>query len=157
MFSYEDLDPSFQNSRRLIVAPWVWFVVAGFLLIVEMLTVDLLFASLAFAALAAGITDALGGSQTLQGIVFGACAVGSVFALRPIAMRHLKKQPPNSATNVDALIGARALTLTQVDPNGGQVKLNGETWSATTEFENIESGESVVIEAIHGATARVKK
>lgn len=54
------------------MAPWVWFVVAGFLLIVEMLTVDLLFASLAFAALAAGITDALGGSQTLQGIVFGA-------------------------------------------------------------------------------------
>jgi membrane protein implicated in regulation of membrane protease activity len=139
------------------VAPWIWFLTAGLLLVAEMLTVDLVFASLAFAALAAGITDAAGGSRTVQGIAFGVSAVLFLFALRPIAMRHLRKQQPNSATNVDALIGARAVVTNQVHKDGGQVKLNGEIWSAHTEFGTLEKGENVIVIAIDGATAHVKK
>ena len=90
---------------ELVVAVWIWFAVAGLLLVVEMLTADLLFASLALAALAAGVTNAVGGSQTLQGVTFAVFAILSLISLRPIALRHLKKQVPGSATNVDALIG----------------------------------------------------
>lgn len=136
---------------------WIWFAVAGLLLIAEMLTANLLFASLAVAALSAGVTNAAGGSETLQGVVFGLFAILSLIALRPIALRHLKKQPQSGSTNVDALIGARALVTTTVDSNGGQVKLSGEIWSARTESEVIESGENVVVIAIDGATARVAK
>ena len=111
---------------EIAMAPWIWFAVAGLLLIAEMLTADLLFASLALAALTAGVTNAAGGSETLQGVTFGVFAILSLIALRPIALRHLKKQPKNGSTNVDALIGARAVATTTVDPNGGQVKLSGE-------------------------------
>lgn len=136
---------------------WIWFAVAGLLLIAEMLTANLLFASLALAALSAGVTNAAGGSEMLQGVIFGLFAILSLIALRPIALRHLKKQPQSGSTNVDALIGARALVTSTVDSNGGQVKLSGEIWSAHTESGVIQSGENVVVIAIDGATARVAK
>ena len=142
---------------ELVVAVWIWFAVAGLLLVVEMLTADLLFASLALAALAAGVTNAVGGSQTLQGVTFAVFAILSLISLRPIALRHLKKQVPGSATNVDALIGAHAVATSTIDQIAGQVKLSGEIWSAHAESGVIQSGENVVVIAIEGATARVKR
>lgn len=139
------------------MAPWMWFVVAGLLLVAEMLTVHLLFASLAIAALAAALTGFLGGSLALQGVAFAVFAVLSLGLIRPIALRHLKKQIPSDATNVEALVGQRAHATTEVDQRGGQIKLSGEIWSARSESGLIAAGENVIVEAIEGATARVKR
>lgn len=139
------------------MAPWMWFVIAGLLLVAEMLTVHLLFASLAIAALAAALTGFLGGSLALQGVAFALFAVLSLGLIRPIALRHLKKQVPSDATNVDALVGQRAHTTSRVDQRGGQIKLSGEIWSARTDLEPIAAGKDVIVEAIEGATARVKR
>lgn len=139
------------------MASWMWFALAGLLLVAEILTVHLLFASLALAALAAGITNVLGGSLALQCLIFCIFALTSLVVIRPIALRHLKKQVPGSATNIDALLGATAFATTDVDQRGGQVKLSGEIWSANTAGEKIFSGELVTVTAINGATARVKR
>lgn len=136
---------------------WIWFVVAGVLLVAEMLLVHLLFASLALAAFAAGISNLLGASMAIQGVAFGLFALLSLLVIRPIALRHLKKQGSGSSTNVDALLGAAAFATTDVDQLGGQVKLSGEIWSAHTEGEKISSGERVLVVAIDGAIARVKR
>jgi membrane protein implicated in regulation of membrane protease activity len=136
---------------------WMWFAAAGVLLIVEMLTVDLLFASLAFSALLAAGANGLGYGVAIQGVVFGVGAVGSLMFLRPVALRHLKKKPADHATNVEALIGAPALTLSPVNENEGLVKLSGETWSARSNKGEIESGARVEVVAIEGATAVVKR
>jgi len=136
---------------------WMWFAAAGVLLVVEMLTVDLLFASLAFSALLAAGANALGYGVAIQGVVFGVGAVSSLMFLRPIALRHLKKKPADHATNIEALIGAPALTLSVVSENEGLVKLSGETWSARSNKGEIESGARVEVVAIEGATAVVKR
>lgn len=136
---------------------WMWFAAAGVLLIVEILTVDLLFASLAFSALLAAGANALGYGVAIQGVVFGVGAVSSLMFLRPIALRHLKKKPADHATNVEALIGAPAVTLSAVTELEGLVKLSGETWSARTNKGEIESGARVEVVAIEGATAVVKR
>ena len=136
---------------------WMWLAVSGVLLVVEMLTVDLLFASLAFSALLAAGANALGYGVAIQGVVFGVGAVTSLMFLRPIALRHLKKKPADHATNVEALIGAPALTLSAITENEGLVKLSGETWSARTNKGEIESGARVEVVAIEGATAVVKR
>ena len=136
---------------------WMWFAAAGVLLVVEMLTVDLLFASLAFSALLAAGANALGYGVAIQGVVFGVGAVSSLMFLRPIALRHLKKKPADHATNIEALIGAPALTLSVVTENEGLVKLSGETWSARSNKGEIESGARVEVVAIEGATAVVKR
>ena len=135
----------------------MWFAAAGVLLVVEMLTVDLLFASLAFSALLAAGANALGFGVAIQGVVFGVGAVSSLMFLRPIALRHLKKKPADHATNVEALIGAPAVTLSAVTELEGLVKLSGETWSARSNKGEIESGARVEVVAIEGATAVVKR
>jgi len=136
---------------------WMWLAASGALLVVEILTVDLLFASLAFSALLAAGANALGFNVVVQGIVFGVGAIGSLMFLRPIALRHLKKKPADHATNIEALIGAPAMTLSAITEHDGLVKLSGETWSARSNTGEIEVGLQVEVVAIEGATAVVKR
>jgi len=125
--------------------------------VIEILTVDLLFASLAFSALLAAGANALGFNVVIQGVVFGLGAIGSLMFLRPIALRHLKKKPADHATNIEALIGAPAMTLSAITEHDGLVKLSGETWSARSNTGEIEVGSQVEVVAIEGATAVVKR
>ena len=136
---------------------WMWLAASGALLVIEILTVDLLFASLAFSALLAAGANALGFNVVIQGIVFGLGAIGSLMFLRPIALRHLKKKPADHATNIEALIGAPAMTLSVITEHDGLVKLSGETWSARSNTGEIEVGSQVEVVAIEGATALVKR
>ena len=136
---------------------WMWLAASGALLVIEILTVDLLFASLAFSALLAAGANALGFNVVIQGIVFGLGAIGSLMFLRPIALRHLKKKPADHATNIEALIGAPAMTLSAITEQDGLVKLSGETWSARSNTGEIEVGSQVEVVAIEGATAVVKR
>ena len=135
---------------------WMWLAASGVLLVIEIITVDLLFASLAFATLMAALANVLNLSVALQGVTFALAAAISIFILRPIALRHLKKRPANFATNIEALIGAPALSLTEVSENSGQVKLNGETWSARSVSGAIPANVSALVVSIEGATAIVK-
>ena len=136
---------------------WMWLAASGALLVIEILTVDLLFASLAFSALLAAGANALGFGVVIQGVVFGVGAIGSLMFLRPIALRHLKKKPADHATNIEALIGAPAMTLSAITDHDGLVKLSGETWSARSNTGEIEVGSQVEVVAIEGATAVVKR
>jgi membrane protein implicated in regulation of membrane protease activity len=135
---------------------WMWLAAGSALLVAEMLTVNLLFASLAFSAFMAAVANALGYNMAVQGFTFGVAAIFSLFILRPIALKHLKKTTPDFATNVDALVGAPALALTEVNEMSGQVKLSGETWSARTESGVIATGSKVEVLSIEGATAVIK-
>jgi membrane protein implicated in regulation of membrane protease activity len=139
------------------MATLIWFAAAGVLLLVEIITADLLFASLAISALAATGAAALGADVATQGLVFGIAAAISLLLLRPIALKHLRKQPRNGATNTDALLGAEAHTLTEVTEFAGQIKLAGEVWSAKTEGAAIPAERKVSVLAIRGATAIIKE
>jgi membrane protein implicated in regulation of membrane protease activity len=134
---------------------WMWAVVVVILIVAELLTVDLLFASLAISAAAALTANALGYEMPVQGIAFALFATLSLFFLRPIALKHLKKEVPGFATNMDALIGAPALALTEVNLNGGQIKLNGEVWSARSASGTISTNTQLSVVSIEGATALV--
>jgi membrane protein implicated in regulation of membrane protease activity len=136
---------------------WMWLAAAGVLLVIEMLTVDLLFASLAFSALMAAAANAFGLDMATQGVVFGVAAAISLLVLRPIALKHLRKRPADFATNVEALVGAPALALSQITDISGQVKLSGEVWSARSESGLIAAESRVEVVAIEGATAVVRR
>ena len=134
---------------------WMWAAVIVILIVAELLTVDLLFASLAISATAALIANALGYEMPVQGIAFALFATLSLLFLRPIALKHLKKEVPGFATNMDALIGAPAVALTEVNLNGGQIKLNGEVWSARSAAGTISTNTQLSVVSIEGATALV--
>ena len=134
----------------------IWFIAAGALLLVELLTADLLFASLAISALAAAGVAGLGFDFVWQGLAFGLTAALSLTLLRPIALRAFKKTGDDSKTGIEALIGAEAIALTDIDKHEGQVKLSGEVWSARSTGIKLLSGQTVKVKKIDGATAIVE-
>jgi membrane protein implicated in regulation of membrane protease activity len=136
---------------------WMWLTASGLFVVAEILTVDLLFASLAFATLMAAGASALSLNALTQGLIFALSAGLSIFILRPIALRNLQKRTPGLATNVDALFGADAYTMTEVNENSGEVKLSGEVWSARSRSGAIEKSMNVKVIAIEGATAIVTR
>src|SRR3954463_6054493 len=136
----------------------VWTIAAVALAIGEILTSDFFLGPIAIAAVVAAVVAAVGAGLTLQLGAFVLVAAASFAFLRPIARRHLHV-PHRIRTGTAALIGAKALTLEQVDVDSGTVKIGGEIWSARTydEDEVIESGERVEVMKIEGATALVAK
>ncbi len=134
-----------------------WFVGAMALGIVEIFTLDLTFAMLAGGAVAGGTAALLGAPWWLCLII--ACVVASllVFALRPYLLHSIRSRTELIETNVVALVGRLARTLSNVTEHAGRVKLNGEVWSARTQIDAvaIPEGAEVVVLEIRGATAIV--
>lgn len=134
-----------------------WFVGAMALGIVEVFTLDLTFAMLAGGAIAGGTAALLGAPWWLCLIV--ACAVASllILALRPYLLHSIRSRAELIETNVVALVGRLARTLSDVTEHAGRVKLNGEVWSARTQIDAaaIPEGAEVVVLEIRGATAIV--
>jgi membrane protein implicated in regulation of membrane protease activity len=146
------------------VDPWGWWLVAaGLLVIGEILTLDLTFAMLAAGAAAAAGAAGLDAADVLPVNVVAQSAVGLVVALlgivflRPAVARHAARTTPSARTGVARLIGAQAVVLEPVGPRGGQVKLDGEVWSARSYdgASEYEAGADVSVVQIDGATALV--
>jgi membrane protein implicated in regulation of membrane protease activity len=158
--SYQTTQPSEVSAfyyRRVAVDPWVWWlVVALALAVAEVFTTFLVFGMLAIGAGAASLSAYLGWGIIGQSVVFTAMSLALLVLVRPIARRHLQ-MPPETRTGVDALIGRPAVVLERVDAHGGQVKLEGEIWSARAYVHTqvLEPGAGVDVVEIKGATALV--
>lgn len=135
---------------------WVlWLVVAAILGAIELMSLTLIFGFAALAALAAGGIAAAGVVGWLQVAFFCVALLVLLVVVRPIALRHRQNAPP-LRSGVDALIGQVATTLSEVDRDGGRVKLGGEVWTARTTAGSVATGTRVRVLAIQGATALVE-
>ena len=140
---------------------WLFWIGGALLLVViETVTADLTFLMTAGGALGGGLTSFLGGPLWAQVVVFACVSTLLLFAVRPWAKRRLAATTPQMKTNVDALIGRSATTITAVDDGGGRVRLGGEEWSARLApvvqgTTRLEAGASVIVTEIDGAVAVV--
>jgi membrane protein implicated in regulation of membrane protease activity len=134
----------------------IWIVVAVALAAGEIFTLGFFLGPVALAAGLAALIAALGGGIPFQLLAFIAGSLGSLFVLRPIAVRHLQT-PRALRTGTAALVGARGTVLERVDDLGGRVKIGGDVWTARAMFEGhvIEPGTRVEVGKIEGATALV--
>lgn len=136
---------------------WVWWIIiAAALAAVEAFTFDLVFIMLAGGALTAAGVAAADGNVALQIAVAIVVALAGLGGLRPIAMKHLRSTP-EIRTGTAALVGQQALVLEDVGPIAGQVKLNGEVWSARSYdgASTFAAGQLIDVLKIDGATALV--
>ena len=140
----------------MTAALW-WAIAAAVLVVIEITTLDLIFAMLAAGAVAGAIAAMTDQSLLVQCLVAAVVALLMLVLVRPVALRHLRKDV-YVPTNVDALLGASAVVLEQVDRTQGRIKLKGEIWSARTEDETapLEPGRAVGVIRIDGATAIVR-
>lgn len=136
-----------------------WFVGAILLGVAEIFTLDLTLLMCAGGALAGGTVSLLGGAWWLAALVACIAAGLLLFALRPFLLKSLRERTPLIETNVSALVGKDAKTLTEVTEHQGRIKLGGEVWTARTEegAKAIPDDTVVKVLRINGATAIVEK
>ena len=134
----------------------VWLALFLLLAIIEMISLDLYFIMLAVGALGGVVVALAGGDGWLQVLVFCITSLAMVFLVRPIAVRHLRKDPEALRTNVDRLIGEDALVLEPTNRLNGRAKIGGETWSVRTDDEvALQPGTYGSVVRIEGATAYI--
>ncbi|MBB5858133.1 NfeD family protein [Amycolatopsis umgeniensis] len=134
----------------------IWLIAGILLIIAELLSGDLFLLMVGVGALFGAGSAALTGNPFIDVAVFAIASVGMLALVRPTLKRRFLSGP-DIKTNTDALIGARAVVVSTVDGEGGQVKLAGDVWSARcmTDGEPIAPGTSVTVVEIAGATAVV--
>jgi membrane protein implicated in regulation of membrane protease activity len=135
----------------------IWLIVALGLAGTEALTGDMFLLMLGGGALAAAASSWLLDLPIwADGAVFLVVSVLLVSLVRPVLRRRLT--PPQSlSTGIEALVGKRALVLDRVARDEGQVKVDGQVWTARplNEGDEFEPGEQVTVMRIDGATAVV--
>jgi membrane protein implicated in regulation of membrane protease activity len=140
-------------------AALIWLIFALGLAAAEALTGDMFLLMLSGGALAAaGSSWLLGLPIWADGAVFLVVSVLLLFGVRPPLRRKLTAGT-GLPEPVRALEGKHALVLDRVDQHHGQVKLDGEVWSARpyTEEDVYQPGDQVTVMHIDGATAVVWK
>ncbi|BBZ75756.1 membrane protein [Mycolicibacterium anyangense] len=137
----------------------IWLVLALGLAGAEALTGDMFLLMLSGGALAAaGSSWLLDLPLWVDGAVFLVVSVLLLLLVRPTLRRRLTagKGLPDP---VKALEGKNALVLDRVSQHEGQVKLDGEVWTARpyNDSDVYEPGDHVTVMHIDGATAVVWK
>lgn len=140
-------------------AALIWLVAALGLAGAEALTGDMFLLMLGGGALAAaGASWLFSWPVWADGLVFLVVSVLLLALVRPALRRRMLAGAPEE-TGIAALEGKHALVLGRVSEHDGQVKLDGEIWTARplNEDDIYEPGEQVTVMRIDGATAVVWK
>lgn len=137
----------------------IWLIAALALAGAEALTGDLFLLMLSGGALAAaGSSFAFDAPIWVDGIVFLVVSLLLLVGVRP-ALRRRMQSGTGLPEPARALEGKSAVVLDRVARNEGQVKLDGDVWTARpyNETDVYEPGDQVTVVHIDGATAVVSK
>jgi membrane protein implicated in regulation of membrane protease activity len=136
----------------------IWLIAALALAGAEALTGDLFLLMLGGGALAAAGSSLVFDELWVHGAVFLVVSVLLLMLVRPALRRHFQSGT-GLPEPVKALEGKSALVLDRVARHEGQVKLDGEVWTARPANDNdvYEPGDHVTVVKIDGATALVQK
>lgn len=134
-----------------------WLALTFVLAVVESFLLDLMFLMLAVGALAAMTVSLAGGEPWMQVVVGSVTALLMLGAVRPIALKHLKKGSGDQLTNIDRMEGMEAQAIEAVTETAGLAEVDGDTWTARAagNFE-IEPGAAAVVESVDGATVYLR-
>lgn len=137
----------------------IWLVLGLLLTAAEAATGDLWLLMLGMGGLGTAAAVAVTSPPVwIEGVIFGALSGLLVLTVRPVLRRRFG-ETSSAATNVAALTGKTAMVLDEVSAQLGQVKLDGEVWTARPFDEShvYAPGTSVTVLRIDGATAVVWK
>lgn len=134
----------------------VWLIIAGLFFIGEMITVGFLVFWFGVGALLAMITSFFTSNIIIQTTVFVISSAILLLVTKPFVKKFVDVKSTN--TNAFSIIGKKALVIKEINSHSvGQIKINGEVWSAESENnETILGGSEVEIVKINGVKAIVK-
>ena len=135
----------------------IWLIAAGVFFIAEIATTGFLIFWLGLGALLAMVTSFITDSVFIQTIVFVISSTLLILLTKPL-LKKITKKDKTVVTNAFSIVGKDAIVTTTIDPKQGigQIKVDGETWSAKCSDDSvIEKGTEVKILAIDGVKAVV--
>jgi len=134
-----------------------WVIIAVVCGSIEIFTMGLWFLWLALAALLVAVGVRLDWLGTLQWqlLIFAFFTLIFIIFTRPLAIKFFKTK--DTISNVKALVGQHGISTTDIEPlQYGQVKVNGEIWTAISNHE-IKSGTKIEVIDIDGVKLIVQK
>src|SRR4051794_31472429 len=109
-------------------------------------------------ALAAAAAAALGAPVWAQALLFAGVSLAAMVGVRP-ALRRRYRDTPDSREHLglSAIEGVEALVIEDVGHSSGQIKIDGEIWSARPydAQQSFAKGTRVRVIEVKGATAMV--
>lgn len=133
----------------------LWLVLMVVFIIMEAATFALTSIWFAFGALIALIVSFITGSLIVQVTVFMLSSVGLLYFTKPIVSKYLKVG--RERTNVEGLIGQSGLVTQSISKHAtGQVKVQGQIWTAISD-QDIEEGRDVRVIEVQGVKIKVEE
>jgi membrane protein implicated in regulation of membrane protease activity len=143
------------------LSPLIWLIAAAVLAIGELLVMDFTLLMLGVAALVTAGVAVTGIPVWATVCVFVVAALGTVLLVRPVLRRHVVDSSEITAFTPRELEGMDAVVLVPVTSTDttGQVRVNGEIWSARAAHpgDMFSEGDRVQVVSIDGTTAVVWK
>jgi membrane protein implicated in regulation of membrane protease activity len=133
-----------------------WLALAIVLGVAELFSLDLVLLMLAVGSLVGVVVALVGAPLAAQVLAAVAASVAMLAFVRPNVVRRLHSGP-DLVLGHNALIGKQAVVVHEVGPDGGQIRVAGELWTARPYDETtvIPVGAHVDVLQIKGATALV--
>ena len=133
-----------------------WIISAGVFLIIESITTGFLVFWFSIGSLFALVTSFLTDSIIVQTAVFVISSTILIFATRKFANKFEEKEEEQKITN--SIVGKEGKVTITIEPieNKGQIRVGGETWSATSKNDTvIKEGTKVLVQDVDGVKAIV--
>ena len=136
---------------------YVWLIAAGIFFIAEIATVGFLVFWLGVSAIFAMLVSFITDNLFIQTVVFVVSSCILIPFTKPLVNKFIDKDGAVK-TNAFSLINKKGIVISKITPdNNGIVKVNGESWSAKCENDEIlEEGSKVEVLKIDGVKLIVK-
>ncbi len=117
---------------------YIWLIAAGVFFVSEMATEGFLICWLGVGAVLAMLTSFICENIFVQTIVFVVSSISLILLTKPLVNKYMKNSK-TIVTNSNALVDKIGIVTIAIDPfeATGQVKVNGEIWSAKSEENTI--------------------
>lgn len=135
---------------------YIWLILAGIFLIIEIFTLGFLVFWLSVGALLTMFVSFFTQNIIIQMSVFVVSSTILIFATKPFVKKFAKTK--TIKTNAFSIVGQNGIVIKDIDSinSKGQIKVDGEVWSAVGKNDiNIETGTEVEIVEIKGVKAIV--
>ena len=135
----------------------IWLSLAFLLGVAEIMSLDLVLIMLAVGALAgAGVAVLAPSLWWLQVLVATLISLAMLLLLRPTLLAQVRSMP-GYRSSAAKMVGSSGVATSQIDRSGGEIKVDGQSWSARPYSSDvvIEQGTEIEVYEIDGVIAVV--
>ncbi len=135
----------------------IWLSLAFLLGIAEIMSLDLVLIMLAVGALAGAAIAVIAPSLWwLQILVASGISIMMLLLLRPTLLAKVRSMPGYRSSTAK-MVGSSGVATSQIDKSGGEIKVDGQSWTARPYSSDvvIEQGTEIEVYEIDGAIAVV--